>query len=170
MDETEHAARIDELATLLEQAKLDAFPASAARRLERGICLNCGDSLTGPQTRGLHPKCYRKIKRDIDSGRYSEGLAIAQGAIAPEQKSGRKSESGDVRSRILAELAAKVPGATLTSPGQEAAADAAAQEDEQIVSDPGTPVGGRKKKATKKLPAKRTEKKEDRKSKRRKSG
>ena len=104
MTPDEYAFEIDRLAEELEAMKHAAFPPEAKKLMEKGICLFCEKPITGEKhVRGCHQNCYRKTKREIESG-GSEGKAISLGLLAPEQKSGRKIEPIGLRAEMLKHL------------------------------------------------------------------
>lgn len=101
MKEKQIADTIDSLTIELERLKELAFPEHAKERLKDGLCLSCGKKLKTKPIRGCDANCYRNIKRDIDSGKYTEGMAIASGLWSPEQKSGRKTAPEGMRAKLI---------------------------------------------------------------------
>jgi hypothetical protein len=102
MTPNEYAAAIDDMTAQLELLKQEAFPAEAREKLRRGICLNCDNPIgNAKSTRGCDANCYQSVKRDIDAGVYSDGMAIAKGLLTPEQKSGRKPTRTGGRAAIV---------------------------------------------------------------------
>lgn len=101
MEEKQIAEKIDSLTLQLEKLKENAFPEHARERLRDGLCLSCGNKLKTKPIRGCDANCYRNIKRDLDTGRYTEGQAITAGLLSPEQKSGRKATPKGIRGKLI---------------------------------------------------------------------
>ena len=83
-------ASLTELRAILRQEK-PQLPPDAVKRLEKGICLQCGEKITADhrEVRGCHEKCHQQVTRAIRAGEITDAQAVHLGMWAPPRKSGR---------------------------------------------------------------------------------
>lgn len=73
----------------LSAGESPGVPPDAISNAKKGICLFCGKVIdAGRKVRGCHKRCYRVIKREIESG-TSEERFISSGKILPAGTGGR---------------------------------------------------------------------------------
>jgi hypothetical protein len=78
------------------------MPEAAKQLLSNGICLNCKQPLgDDDHLRGVHRKCFQRIRRNIRDGHLSEAQAIETGILASKKVSGRPRITDDALSKVL---------------------------------------------------------------------
>ncbi len=78
------------------------MPEEAKQLLSKGICLNCGKPLDGADhLRGVHRKCFQRIRRNIRDGHLSENQAIERGILASKKIAGRPRITDDALHGLL---------------------------------------------------------------------
>ena len=84
---------------------IPAVPESIEQEEKAGICHACKQPRRPGETisRGLHERCYKRIKRAMQSGSVNEAYLISQGRIAPRKPSGRKL-GDDELAKVIAQL------------------------------------------------------------------
>jgi hypothetical protein len=78
------------------------LPADAKALMDQGRCLNCKKPLgDDDHLRGVHRKCFQRIRRNIRDGLLSENQAIQTGILAPKKLAGRRQITDDQLSQVL---------------------------------------------------------------------
>ncbi len=68
-----------------------SVPATIEEEVRAGVCHYCKESLADDTViRGLHQRCYRKVKRAIDEGHATEASFMQVGKLGPPGRQGRK--------------------------------------------------------------------------------
>lgn len=98
-----HAIRVAVKALSSQHAT--SFPEFAAEKVGKSICLHCGKKISKSEesTRGLHLRCYKKLKGLISKGEHAESELIDAGKMAPKKQPGRRSEKlelGDIKAKL----------------------------------------------------------------------
>ena len=86
---------VSRLVSLRELVRSDSpkMPTIAVEKMNEGICLYCDEKILEgePHDRGVHNRCYQKIRRNIRIGETTETDEIEAGRFAPKQQTGRPS-------------------------------------------------------------------------------
>jgi hypothetical protein len=78
------------------------MPEEAKKLLSKGICLNCKKPLgDDDHLRGVHRKCFQRIRRNIRDGQLSEAQAIEKGVLASKKVAGRPRITDDALSKVI---------------------------------------------------------------------
>jgi hypothetical protein len=78
------------------------MPEEAKQLLAKGVCLNCRKPIgESDHLRGVHRKCFQRIRRNIKDGHLSESQAIERGLLASKKIAGRPRIIDDKLSQLL---------------------------------------------------------------------